>query len=70
MNPEIIGMVGAAILIYSLFQSNISKLRWWGMGSNLCYIVYSLMFQPMLYSILILNIIILGIHLYKLRIDK
>lgn len=67
INPEVIGFIGATILIYSLFHSDIKKLRLWGIGSNICYIIYSIMFDPMLYSILVLNITIAGIHIYKLR---
>lgn len=65
MNPEIVGLIGAVILVYSLLMTDVIKLRKLGMVSNGCYIIYSLMFSPVLYSILIINVLIFCIHTYK-----
>ena len=67
INPEVIGFIGAIVLVYSLFKTDMVKLRKWGIVSNICYIIYALMFSPVLYSILAINVMIVLIHIHKLR---
>lgn len=67
MNPEVVGMLGTVVLVVSLMLSDMYWLRVIGIISNALFIVYALMFTPILVSILVTNLIIVGVHVYKLK---
>lgn len=67
MNPEVVGMLGTVVLVVGLMLSDMYWLRVIGIISNALFIVYALMFTPILVSILVTNLIIVGVHVYKLK---
>lgn len=60
-------LLGLLLLVLSLIQSDVFKLRVFGVICCFFYIGYGLVINnmPMLYP----NVIILAIHLYKLGVD-
>lgn len=68
---EVIGWVGNVIVVISFLQKNIKKLRLYGLIGALVWIVYAIRIESN--SLIILNLIILGIqsyHLWKIRKEE
>jgi hypothetical protein len=62
---EIIGYVGSAFIVVSLTRKSILKLRLFGLAGTATFLVYALLIGA--YPIAIVNVIIIGIHVYFLR---
>ena len=62
---ELIGYVGSAMVVLSLTRTSILKLRLFGLVGATIFVVYSLFIQA--YPIAVVNVVIVGIHLYFLR---
>jgi hypothetical protein len=62
---ELIGYGGSALVIASLAQKSILRLRFIGLGGSALFFVYSLLIAA--YPIAIVNVIAGGIHSYYLR---
>ena len=62
---EIVGWVGSALVIASLMQRSIFKLRLIGVGSASAFLAYGLLIGA--YPIAIVNVVVIGVHLYNLR---
>ncbi len=62
---EIIGYVGSAFILVSLTRKSIIKLRLFGLVGTTTFLVYALLISA--YPIVIVNVIIIGIHIYFLR---
>ena len=62
---EIIGYVGSAFIVVSLTRRSILKLRLFGLAGTTTFLIYALLIEA--YPIAIVNVIIIGIHLYFLR---
>ena len=62
---EIIGYVGSAFIVVSLTRKSIVKLRLFGLAGTTAFLGYALLIEA--YPIAIVNVIIIGIHLYFLR---
>ena len=65
---EVIGWVGNVVVIISFLQKNIKKLRVYGLIGALIWIVYAIRIESN--SLIILNLIIMGIqsyHLWKIK---
>ena len=68
---EVIGWVGNVVVIISFLQKNIKKLRVYGLIGALIWIVYAIRIESN--SLIILNLIIMGIqsyHLWKIRKEE
>ena len=68
---EVIGWVGNVVVIISFLQKNIKKLRAYGLIGALIWIVYAIRIESN--SLIILNLIIMGIqsyHLWKIRKEE
>jgi uncharacterized protein with PQ loop repeat len=68
---EVIGWVGNVVVIISFLQKNIKKLRAYGLIGALIWIVYAIRIESE--SLIILNLIIMGIqsyHLWKIRKEE
>ena len=62
---EIIGWTGSALVIVSLIQRSIFKLRLIGVGSAASFLAYGLLIGA--YPIAIVNVVVIAVHLYFLR---
>ena len=62
---EIIGYVGSAFIVVSLTRKSIIKLRLFGLAGTVTFLVYALLIAA--YPIAIVNVVIIGIHIYFLR---
>jgi uncharacterized protein with PQ loop repeat len=68
---EVIGWVGNVVVIISFLQKNIKKLRLYGLIGALVWVVYAIRIESN--SLIILNLIIMGIqsyHLWKIRKEE
>jgi len=62
---EIVGWIGSALVIASLMQRSILKLRLIGIGAAAAFLVYGFLIGA--YPLVIVNVIVIGVHLYFLR---
>ena len=62
---EIIGWTGSVLVIVSLMQRSIFKLRLIGVGAAGAFVVYGLLIGA--YPIAIVNVVVIAVHLYFLR---
>ena len=62
---EIVGWVASALVIVSLMQRSIFKLRLIGMGAAVSFLAYGLLISA--YPLVIVNVVVLAVHLYFLR---
>lgn len=62
---EVIGYLGSALVILSLLQKSILRLRTIGFVASSTFLIYSVAIQA--YPIAVVNIVAAGIHLYFLR---
>lgn len=62
---EIIGYVGSAFIVVSLTRKSIVKLRLFGLAGTITFLVYAILIEA--YPIAIVNVVIIGIHVYFLR---
>ncbi|MEA2001501.1 MAG: hypothetical protein U9N84_06405 [Actinomycetota bacterium] len=62
---EAIGYIGSALIILSLMQKSILRLRTIGAVASLTFLGYSVLIQA--YPIAVVNVVAAGIHLYYLR---
>ena len=62
---EAIGYAGSALVILSLMQKSILRLRTIGVIASLTFLVYSVTIKA--YPIAVVNVVAAGIHLYYLR---
>ena len=65
LTAQIIGYVGSALIILSLMQKSILRLRYIGLAGSVAFFVYSLLIDA--YPIAIVNVIAAIIHIYFLR---
>ena len=68
---EVIGWIGNVIVIISFIQKEIKKLRFYGLIGAMVWIVYAIRMES--YSLIILNLVIMGIqgyHLWKIRKEE
>lgn len=62
---EVIGYVGSALIIASIIQRSILRLRVFGLAGGVIFFTYALLIGA--YPIAVVNVIAVGIHLYYLR---
>ncbi len=62
---ELIGYIGSAFVIVSLTRTSILKLRLFGLTGATFFVAYSVIIEA--YPIAVVNVIIVGIHLFFLR---
>jgi len=62
---ELIGYAGSALVILSLMQKSILKLRVIGLAGSAVFFVYSVLIEA--YPIAVVNVIAAAIHIYYLR---
>ena len=62
---EIIGWIGSALVIVSLMQRSILKLRLIGMWAASPFFVYGILIRA--YPLVIVNVVVIAVHLYFLR---
>ncbi|MDH5372660.1 MAG: hypothetical protein OEX97_06920 [Acidimicrobiia bacterium] len=62
---ELVGYLGSALVVLSLTRTSILKLRFFGLAGALIFVAYSLMIKA--YPIAVVNVLIVGIHLFFLR---
>ena len=62
---ELVGYLGSAMVVLSLTRTSILKLRLFGLVGASIFVVYSLIIEA--YPIAVVNVVIVGIHLYFLR---
>lgn len=62
---EIIGYAGSALVILSLLQKSILRLRTIGLVASSTFLIYSVAIEA--YPIAVVNVVAAGIHLYYLR---
>ena len=62
---EIIGWIGSALVIVSLMQRSILKLRLRGMWAASPFFVYGILIRA--YPLVIVNVVVIAVHLYFLR---
>ena len=62
---ELIGYLGSALIVVSLTRRSILRLRLFGLAGTTTFLVYALLIEA--YPIAIVNVIIIGIHVYFLR---
>jgi hypothetical protein len=62
---QLIGYAGSALIVLSLMQQSILRLRIVGLVGSLVFLVYSLLIGA--YPIAVVNVIAMGIHIYNLR---
>jgi hypothetical protein len=62
---EAIGYIGSALIILSLLQKSILRLRTIGAVASVTFLGYSVLIQA--YPIAVVNVVAAGIHLYYLR---
>ena len=68
VNPtlvEVIGYLGSGLVILSLLQKSILRLRTIGLVASLTFLVYSVSIEA--YPIAVVNVVAASIHLYYLR---
>jgi hypothetical protein len=62
---EIVGWTASALVIVSLTQRSILKLRVVGVGAATSFLTYGLLIGA--YPLVVVNIVVIGVHLYFLR---
>ena len=62
---EVVGYIGSGLVILSLLQKSILRLRSIGLVASLTFLVYSLSIEA--YPIAVVNIVAASIHMYYLR---
>ncbi len=62
---EIVGWIGSGLVIASLMQRSILKLRLIGIGAAASFFVYGLLIGA--YPLVIVNVVVVAVHLYFLR---
>lgn len=62
---EVIGYAGSALVILSLLQKSILRLRTIGLVASSTFLIYSVAIEA--YPIAVVNVVAAGIHLYYLR---
>lgn len=62
---EVIGYLGSGLVILSLLQKSILRLRTIGLVASLTFLVYSISIEA--YPIAVVNVVAASIHLYYLR---
>jgi len=62
---EIVGYVGSALVILSLLQKSILRLRTIGLVASSTFLIYSIAIEA--YPIAVVNVVAASIHLYYLR---
>ncbi len=62
---EVIGYIGSGLVILSLLQKSILRLRTIGLVASLTFLVYSISIEA--YPIAVVNVVAAAIHLYYLR---
>ena len=62
---EIVGWIGSALVVVSLTQRSIFKLRLIGVGAAASFLVYGILIGA--YPLVIVNVVVIGVHLYFLR---
>lgn len=62
---EVIGYAGSALVILSLLQKSILRLRAIGLVASITFLTYSIAISA--YPIAVVNVVAAGIHLYYLR---
>lgn len=68
---EVIGWVGNVVVILSFLQKKIKNLRVIGLIGAMIWVVYAMRIES--YSLIILNLVIVGIqiyHIYKIRREE
>lgn len=63
---QVVGYVGSALVILSLMQKSILRLRTIGLVASLTFLIYSVAIAA--YPIAVVNVVAAGIHLYYLRL--
>lgn len=66
MKYEIIGTIGSVLVILSFIMSGEKKIRLLNLISSVFFLVYGLLIQA--YSIIGLNLLLIVINIYKLRV--
>ena len=61
---QLIGYLGSALVIASLAQKSILRLRLIGLGGSAVFFVYSILIEA--YPVAVVNVIAAGLHLYYL----
>ncbi len=62
---EVIGYTGSALVILSLLQKSILRLRMIGFVASSTFLIYSIAIEA--YPIAVVNVVAASIHLYYLR---
>ncbi len=62
---EIVGWIGSALVVVSLTQRSIFKLRLIGVGAAASFLVYGILIGA--YPLMIVNVVVIAVHLYFLR---
>lgn len=62
---ELIGYLGSLLIIVSLTRTSIVHLRMIGLAGSASFLIYAILIEA--YPIAIVNIVIIGVHLYFLR---
>lgn len=62
---ELVGYLGSLLIIISLTRTSLLHLRLIGLAGSTTFLIYSLLIQA--YPIAIVNVVIIGVHLYFLR---
>ena len=62
---ELVGYVGSALVLGSIVQRSIFRLRWLGVIGGVVFLTYSLLIEA--YPIAVVNVVATAIHAYYLR---
>ena len=62
---EVVGYIGSGLVILSLLQKSILRLRTIGLVASLTFLIYSVSIEA--YPIAVVNVVAASIHLYYLR---
>ena len=62
---EVVGYIGSALVILSLLQKSILRLRMIGLVASLTFLIYSIAISA--YPIAVVNVVAASIHMYFLR---
>ena len=62
---ELVGYLGSILIVISLTRTSILHLRLVGLAGSTAFLVYSILIDA--YPIAVVNIVIIGVHLYFLR---
>lgn len=62
---ELVGYLGSVLIIVSLTRTSILHLRLVGLAGSASFLVYSILIEA--YPIAVVNVVIIGVHLYFLR---